>query len=197
MIRGFFRPNVVRSDLGFQNCATSISALGGITARLRSRIIGQALQALLIRRAGDAAFGDDRRDVAVRRHVESGIGDVDSVRREPDVVDVSDLARVALLDGNLVARGEVEVEGRDRARRRRRGCRAPWRAPPRNRCRSCSPRRRWRRCGRRRPRRSRSRPRFMKCPAMLSVISVTGMSSCISSHAVRRAPCRNGRVSSA
>ena len=32
---------------------------------------------------------------------------------------------------------------------------------------------------------------------MLSVISVTGMPSCCNSQAVSRAPCRNGRVSSA
>src|SRR5450756_1130085 len=40
-------------------------------------------------------------------------------------------------------------------------------------------------------------PRCMKKPAMLSEISVTGMSSFISSQAVRRAPCSQGRVSSA
>ena len=40
-------------------------------------------------------------------------------------------------------------------------------------------------------------PPFITCPAMLSVITVTGISSFASSHAVRRAPCRKGRVSSA
>ena len=37
----------------------------------------------------------------------------------------------------------------------------------------------------------------MKCAAMLSVMSVTGMRSRFSSHAVSRAPWRNGRVSQA
>ena len=41
------------------------------------------------------------------------------------------------------------------------------------------------------------RPECKKCPAILSVISVAGIPSCCSSHAVNRAPCRNGRVSSA
>ena len=40
-------------------------------------------------------------------------------------------------------------------------------------------------------------PHFIKCPAMLSVISVTGMFSCTISQAVSLAPCKNGRVSSA
>ena len=40
-------------------------------------------------------------------------------------------------------------------------------------------------------------PRCMKCPAMLSVMSVTGMRSFFSSQAVSRAPCRKGRVSHA
>src|SRR2546428_5967354 len=40
-----------------------------------------------------------------------------------------------------------------------------------------------------------SLPRLMRCPAMLSVISVTGIFSWIISHAVRRAPWRYGRVS--
>src|SRR6266581_5136190 len=38
-------------------------------------------------------------------------------------------------------------------------------------------------------------PRLIRCPAMLSVMSVTGIFSWIISHAVRRAPCRYGRVS--
>ena len=37
----------------------------------------------------------------------------------------------------------------------------------------------------------------VKAPAMLSAMSVVGMWSFINSHAVRREPCRNGRVSSA
>ena len=37
----------------------------------------------------------------------------------------------------------------------------------------------------------------MSDPAMLSVITVTGILSCISSHAVNRAPCSTGLVSSA
>src|SRR5215510_16247569 len=84
------------------------------TARLSGRVIGQSLQALLIRRAGNAALGNDRRDVAVRRHVESRVGDLDSVRGEADVFDVSDFAGVALFNWDQVARREVEVEGGDR-----------------------------------------------------------------------------------
>ena len=40
-------------------------------------------------------------------------------------------------------------------------------------------------------------PSRIIAPAMLSAISVVGMPSFINSHAVRREPCRNGRVSSA
>ena len=98
----------------FKTARPIYARMGGMTARLRSRIIGQPLQALLIRRAGDAAFGDDRRDVAVRSHIESRIGDLNSVRGEPDVFDVSDFARVALFNRDQVARREVEVKGRDR-----------------------------------------------------------------------------------
>ena len=39
-------------------------------------------------------------------------------------------------------------------------------------------------------------PLFITCPAMLSVITVTGMRSRRSSHAVSREPCMTGRVSS-
>src|SRR5262249_59419913 len=46
--------------------------------------------------------------------VESRVGDVDSVRGEPDVFGVSDFARVALFNRDQVARREVEVEGGDR-----------------------------------------------------------------------------------
>src|SRR5262249_61146214 len=84
------------------------------TARLSGRVIGQSLQALLIRRAGNAALGNDRRDVAVRRHVESRVGDLDSVRGEADVFNVSDFTGAAFFNRDQVARREVEVEGRDR-----------------------------------------------------------------------------------
>src|SRR5207245_72328 len=40
-----------------------------------------------------------------------------------------------------------------------------------------------------------TRPRCIRWPAMLSVISVTGIRSFLSSQAVSRAPCRKGRVS--
>ena len=65
------------------------------------------------------------------------------------------------------------------------------------RCRSCWRCRRWPRCGRRRRRRGRCRRRASAAPAMLSVMTVVSMPSRTSSQAVRRAPCRNGRVSSA
>src|SRR5215475_15575686 len=77
-------------------------------------VICQSLEAFLIRRAGDTTFGDDRRDVTVRRHIESRIGDVDSVRGEPDVLDVSDLTFVTLFNRDLIAGRDFEVEGRDR-----------------------------------------------------------------------------------
>src|SRR5215470_804494 len=82
---------------------------------LRDVVIGQPFEAFLIRRAGDATFGDDRRDVTVRRHIESRIGDVDSVRGEPDVLDVSDFTFVTLFNRDLIARRDFEVEGRDRS----------------------------------------------------------------------------------
>ena len=111
--------------------------------------------------------------------------------------DVRHLARVALLDRNLPAVRRAEVDRRERrrdverdavlAREHRHACR----------CRSCSPCRRWPRCDPRRRRRGRPAPARISAPAMLSVITVVWMPSRTSSHAVSRAPCRNGRVSSA
>ena len=71
------------------------------------------------------------------------------------------------------------------------------RARPASRCRSCWRCRRWRRSGRRRPRPGRPRRAPSADAAATSAISaVRDAVAARSSHAVSRAPCRTGRVSS-
>ncbi len=109
-------------------------------------LAGQPPQALFIRRAGDAAFGDDGRDVTVRRDIEGGVGDLDAVRRKLRAFDVRDFVIGALFNRNLSAGLKTQIERRNR---RTEGC-SLWRARRPNRCRSCWRRLRWRRCGQRR-----------------------------------------------
>ena len=92
--------------------------------------------------------------------------------------------------------GRREIDRRQRAPRRRTGCRDAARAPRARRYRSCSRRHRSRRCGPRRRRRDRPRPRAINDAAATSTTSVASMPSRSSSHAVSRAPCSTGRVSS-
>ena len=157
----------------------------------------RAPQRFAVGRPEDAALGDDAGDEAMRRDVERRIPDERAGRRELAAADVRHFARVALLDRNVLAVRRVEVDGRQRRRRRRTGSCARARARRRCRCRSCWRYRRWRRCDRRRRRRGRCRPCRISAPAMLSVMTVVWMPSRTSSHAVSRAPWRNGRVSSA
>src|SRR5437868_7379619 len=70
-------------------------------------------QTFCVRRAGDAAVCDDGGDEFVGRHVEGGVLDGDAFGGETLVAYVCDLARVALLDWDLLARREREINGRD------------------------------------------------------------------------------------
>src|SRR5947209_1964439 len=70
-------------------------------------------QTFCVRRAGDAAVCDDCGDEFCGRHVEGGVLDGDAFGGEALVAYVRDLARVALFNRDLFARGEREVNGRD------------------------------------------------------------------------------------
>src|SRR5262245_46688568 len=58
-----------------------------------------------------AVLGDDRRDVPVRVHVESGMGRASTLRRDPLALDVRHLVGRPLLDRNIEARRDREVDG--------------------------------------------------------------------------------------
>src|ERR1035438_2886239 len=83
------------------------------TPKSRPRICRQAFQRLAVRRARHAAFRDDPGDVAVRRYVERGIEHRHAVGRHHRVAYVRYFARGALLDGDVVAAGERQVERGD------------------------------------------------------------------------------------
>ena len=111
--------------------------------------------------------------------------------------EVDDLRAVALLDRDRRAVRRLRVDRRHRAPRRRtaRRGRAP-RARGRT-SRPCSRRRRSPAMRSAPTTTAWTRPRAMSEAAATSGRSVTGRPSFASSQAVRRAPCRNGRVSSA
>ena len=85
-------------------------------ARRRPALAEQARQASPRSRARDALLGDDRRDVAGRRDVEGRIADLGADRRHLRRPDVRDLARRPLLDRDAVAVRRREVDGRQRRR---------------------------------------------------------------------------------
>src|SRR5262245_50374455 len=74
------------------------------------------LQRFGVRRAEHAALGDDAGNQLVRRHVEGGVPDMGTVRRQLTATQVRDLAAVALFDGNLRAVGGTEIDSRQRGR---------------------------------------------------------------------------------
>ena len=150
-----------------------------------------------IGRPQDAALGDDAAHVARRCHVERRVERRDAGRRQPPAAGVRDLGGVALLDRDRipVRQRPGRTCSRGRQRRTARDWRAP--APQPDRCRSCWRRPRSRRCGRRRRRPICTAPLRRKCPAAVSAMTVTGMRSRESSHAVSLAPWQRGRVSSA
>ena len=82
--------------------------------RLYVELFCQRTQGLLVRGAGDAAFGDDGGYVFCRSHVEGGVLDLDSVGHHLLAGDVRDLSGIALLDGNFAAVGRCEIDGRNR-----------------------------------------------------------------------------------
>ena len=90
---------------GVKHCPNYIGAL--------RRHFRQGRQRLQIRGAGDAALGDDGGDVLVGGDVESRVLDGDAFGSEADAGYFGDLGGGALLDGDLVAGGQREVEGGD------------------------------------------------------------------------------------
>src|SRR3954470_20473979 len=68
------------------------------------------------RRPVDALLGDDRRDVAVGRDVEGRVGGANARRGDPPAADVCHLVRGALLDRDLVAGGQRQVDRGGRCR---------------------------------------------------------------------------------
>ena len=167
------------------------------TVSCGSRAANSARRLSPIRRPDDALLGDDAGDEPCGVTSKAGFqtpAPSGASRIGPRCV----ISRgVALLDRNRGRRRASRDRSSRAAPRHRTARRA--RAPSSRRCtcRSCWRRRRWPRCDRRRRRRSRCRRCCMSGPAMLSVMTVVGTWSRTSSHAVSRAPCRNGRVSSA
>jgi len=78
--------------------------------RLRPR---QRAQALAVGRAGHALLAHDRGDVAAGRHVEGGIAHGHARGGHPPSAVMRHLVRGPLLDGDLGAGGDGEIEGRD------------------------------------------------------------------------------------
>ena len=155
-----------------------------------------------VRRLGDAALRDDRVDEGGGRHVEGGIERRDAVGREGHGA----AARERQRDDFRVRRAPRSESTRRPASRGRPSSSAPRRRTGRRArgtrarvrtSRPCSRRRRSRRCGRRRRRPpARGRARSGMRPRRPGGASRRARPR-LSSHAVRRAPCRNGRVSSA
>ena len=148
-----------------------------------------------VRRAENAALGDDSGDVLCGRDVEGGIADADAVRRELFAGVVRDFDGGALLDGDRVAGRSGEVDGGPGRGHIERDAVLPGQdgdvvgadlvggvtvGGDAVRAHNTA----W-------------MSRRMRLAAMLSQMTVVGMPSAISSQAVRRAPCRKGRVSSA
>ena len=167
-------------------------------SRAKARDAASA-RAPLARRAHLAPLGEDRADVARRGDVERGMSSADALGRERD----SRAARDSRHEEHAsLSRAPLSMGSRPRRDRRgppcstapprRTGRRAGGRGTRPRRCRSCWRRRRSARCGRRPRRRGRSPPCSRSAPTATSVMSVTGMPSCSSSHAVSRAPWRYG-----
>ena len=155
-------------------------------------------QALLERRAVHARLGDDRRDrwpPASRRRPDSTTGGACGGQLAPAEA-ARPRPRRAPRSGSRAPLGDRVVDRRGRRDDVARARRARGRAPDACRCRSCWRRRRWRDAVRADHDGVDEPARDISCPAAPSAISVCGMPSCASSHAVRRAPCSSGRVSS-
>src|SRR3989441_11765482 len=85
-----------------------------LRAEGRRRFFGQLSQALFVRSADDAPFGDDCRDKPGGSHIERRILYFHAFGRDSFTGEVCDLAWIALLDGNLAAVGSVEINRRKR-----------------------------------------------------------------------------------
>ncbi len=155
--------------------------------------------------ARDAALGDESGDEPRGRHVERVVDRARAGRRQRDArrsgrtrrgrVTVEHFVGVARLDRNRRRQTRAASRSSATATRRRTARRCRARRAPCRRCRSCCRRRRCARRGRRRRTRHRRRRGASARPLAASTNSVCGTPRWRSSHAVRFAPCRRGRVS--
>ena len=67
-------------------------------------------QRLSVRRTRDPAFCEDRRDVAMRRDIEGGMRRM-NVRSDANALDLSNLRRRSLFDGDLFTGCDGKIEG--------------------------------------------------------------------------------------
>src|ERR1700751_2297239 len=70
-------------------------------------------QRLGVRRTRDPAFGEDRRNVAMRRDIEGGMRRM-NVRSDANALDLSDLGGRSLFDGDLFTGCDGKIEGGNR-----------------------------------------------------------------------------------
>ena len=156
-----------------------------------------AFNAFRIRRSQYPTLRNDSCDVFGRCHIKRRVPDAGIMRCQLLTRMVRHLDRGPLLDRNVVARLGLNINGRPGGRDVKRKSHVPSPAPQPHTSRSCwatSPLAAMRSAP---TTTACSLPWRIRLAAMLSQITVVGILSCSSSHAVRRAPCRNGRVSSA